>query len=74
MYFDNEKKYCSLCSDVVDSTEYYENEGFCKSCFEQYIEECEDCGELFHEEYMICGRCENCYDLYRDEMHEEDEY
>ena len=73
MYFDSEKEYCILCSDVIDSSTYHNNEGYCNNCFEQ-LEECEDCGELFHQEYMICGRCENCYNLYRDEMYEEDEY
>lgn len=71
MYFDYEKEYCNLCSDVIDNGEHYDYDGYCKSCFKEYIRECEDCGELFHEEYMINDRCENCYDTYRDEMNDE---
>jgi hypothetical protein len=71
VYFDNEKEYCNLCSDVVDSETYLENEGFCDDC-KKCAETCDECGDYFHIGEMINHMCENCYDLYRDELHEED--
>ena len=70
MYFNYEKDYCKICSDVVDTDTYLSNEGLCNECF-KYTETCEECGELFHLEYMVNNMCENCYDNYRDELEEE---
>lgn len=39
-----------------------------------YDDECIDCGDIFHKNELINGRCPNCYDIYRDELCEDDDY
>lgn len=73
MYFDSEKEYCKYCSDVIDSHTYHSNNGFCNDCA-NHTEECEGCGDIFHRDELINCMCENCYDAYRDELYDEDEY
>lgn len=67
MYFNDEKEYCILCSDVIDAETYYTNEGYCDTCC-LGIETCEDCGDHFHRDELIDGICEDCHDIYRDEL------
>lgn len=80
---EREVLYCADCGEEIDSEDYYnaDEEAICESCADHY-QECQDCGEIVHDDDMVRVRdrwgddvyvCESCAEDYYtecDDCHE----
>lgn len=67
---EEERKHCTCCGNELEEVYIYTHDGepLCENCYQEHYFTCEDCGEVYHTDYLYWADggnraiCEDCFD------------